>query len=118
MGSPVSVDPVLTLLADLMFAGIKLVPDGDSIWFRPAAAMTPDLAERVREHKPRLLAALVAGRLAEMVTSPDDLAPPWREEYEERAGIMEFEGNMTRERAEALALADVLRRMALQRATA
>ena len=31
----------------------------------------------------------------------------WRELYQERAGIMEFEGHMSRERAEKLAELDV-----------
>ena len=42
---------------------------------------------------------------------PDDLPGDWRMEFEERAAIMEYEGNMPRERAEALALADVVGRM-------
>ena len=42
---------------------------------------------------------------------PDDLPGDWRVEFEERAAIMEFDGNLPRERAEALALTDVLRRM-------
>ena len=42
---------------------------------------------------------------------PDDLPGDWRVEWEERAAIMEYDGNMPRERAEALALADVVDRM-------
>jgi hypothetical protein len=42
---------------------------------------------------------------------PDDLPGDWRMEFEERAAIMEYDGNMPRERAEALALADVVGRM-------
>ncbi len=44
---------------------------------------------------------------------PDDLPGDWRVEWEERAAIMEYEGNMPRERAEALALADIVGRMGM-----
>jgi hypothetical protein len=40
----------------------------------------------------------------------NDLDPKLREEFEERAGIMEFDGQLTRRLAESLALLDVLRR--------
>lgn len=40
------------------------------------------------------------------VACGQQLSGPWREVYEERAGVMEFEGNLPREHAEALALAD------------
>ena len=42
---------------------------------------------------------------------PDDLPGDWRCEWEERAAIMEYDGNMPRERAEAMAMAVVLRLM-------
>jgi len=41
-----------------------------------------------------------------------DLSGDWRDEYEERAAIVEYCGNLPRERAEALALAEIARRMA------
>ena len=41
----------------------------------------------------------------------DDLPADLRVEFEERAAIMEFDGRLPRERAEALALAEALRRM-------
>lgn len=43
--------------------------------------------------------------------SPADLTPDWRERWEERAAIMEFDAGMSRERAEADAFADILRVM-------
>jgi hypothetical protein len=43
---------------------------------------------------------------------PQGLPPEWHEEWDERAATMEFDGGMPRERAEALALADILKRMA------
>lgn len=45
--------------------------------------------------------------VSEMVSKLD---PALREEFEERAGIMEFEGAMLRDHAECLALLDVLHR--------
>jgi hypothetical protein len=42
---------------------------------------------------------------------PDDLPGDWRVEWEERAAIMEFDGKMPRERAEALALKDIIKMM-------
>lgn len=43
--------------------------------------------------------------VAEMVSKLD---PALREEFEERAGIMEFNGAMLRDHAECLALLDVI----------
>jgi hypothetical protein len=43
--------------------------------------------------------------------TPDDLSPDWHFCWDERAAIMEYDGKMPRERAEALALLDVLDRM-------
>jgi len=41
--------------------------------------------------------------------TPDDLPDNWRERYEERAAIAEYDGGLTREQAEAQALGDVVR---------
>lgn len=40
-----------------------------------------------------------------------DLPPDWQFEWDERAAILEFEGGLPRERAEAFALRDVVARM-------
>jgi len=40
---------------------------------------------------------------------PDDLNQYWRDRYEERAGIMEYCGNLLRRQAEALAWAETVR---------
>jgi hypothetical protein len=42
---------------------------------------------------------------------PDDLPGDWRCEWEERAAIMEYDGGLPREHAEAAALADILDRI-------
>ena len=41
----------------------------------------------------------------------DELPDDWRVWYEERAAIMEYDGGLPRERAEAMALAETLRLM-------
>lgn len=40
--------------------------------------------------------------------APAELPIEWHFAWDERAAIMEFDGNLPRERAEALALADIL----------
>ena len=42
---------------------------------------------------------------------PDDLRKPWRELYEERAAIREYEGGQAREHAEAEALRETVAMM-------
>ena len=37
----------------------------------------------------------------------EELPPEWAEEYEERAGILEFDGGLTRQQAETLALKEM-----------
>jgi hypothetical protein len=41
----------------------------------------------------------------------EDLDPDWRVEWEERAAIIECDGSLPREHAEALALADIIARI-------
>jgi len=43
--------------------------------------------------------------------APDDLTPEWHFLWDERAAVMEYDGKMPKERAEALALADILGQM-------
>ena len=43
------------LLVDLIGRGIELRAEGGRLRFRPVAAMTPELAERVKAHKGELL---------------------------------------------------------------
>jgi len=65
----------------------------------PKAAITPQLADLIRTHKPALIAALRAPT-AGISPDPDDV----REFYEERAAIMEHDANLPRPEAEAHAL--------------
>ncbi len=52
-------------------------------------------------HKPSISPAI----------SPDDLPGDWRVDWEERAAIMEYDGGMPRERAEAMALNEIIQQM-------
>lgn len=45
----------------------------------------------------------------------DQLPPDWRAAYEERAAIMEYDGGLSPEEANRLALVDTLERMARMR---
>ena len=53
------------LLADLTGRGIELRAEGGRLRFRPVAAMTPELAERVKAHKGELLDLLSPASMAE-----------------------------------------------------
>ena len=46
-----------------------------------------------------------------MHITPDDLPADWHFRWDERAGIMEYDGGLTTEYAEAEALKDILRQM-------
>jgi hypothetical protein len=46
-----------------------------------------------------------------LLSNPDDLHGEWRARFEERAAIMEYDGNMPRSQAEAKALEDTLQQM-------
>jgi hypothetical protein len=51
----------------------------------------------------------------EQVTTPEirveDLDPDWRVDWEERAAVLEYDGGHPRERAEALALREIICQM-------
>ncbi|MDM8008116.1 MAG: hypothetical protein QUV05_18405 [Phycisphaerae bacterium] len=95
------IEAAIELLADLGRRGIEMKADGEQLRYRPIRAMTPDLAEQVKAHKPALL-AIVAGDVSQI--TPDDLPACLRERFEERAGIMEFDANLTRDDAEDKAM--------------
>ena len=48
---------------------------------------------------------------ADRITSPHSLPMEWRVEYEERAAILEYDGELPRWRAEAQAMQEILARM-------
>src|SRR5215204_6302574 len=44
-----------TLLSELRGRGVEVVAEGELLRFRPRAAVTPELLDRLRAHKPSLL---------------------------------------------------------------
>jgi hypothetical protein len=59
------------------------------------------------------LRALRAGKSLDppTLTDIDDLPMDWRIEYEERAAILEYDGGLNRNEADAQALAEIKRRI-------
>ena len=51
------------LLAEILNRGIELATDGDRLRYRPADAVTPELADAITRHKPALI---------ELLARPDD----------------------------------------------
>src|SRR5262245_65192722 len=95
----------LTLLEQARSAGLTVIVQGDKLVIRGPRRAGP-LAEQLLAHKGEVLDALTA----EAVT-PADLPADWHSAWDERAAIREYDGGLPRERAEALALADILRQM-------
>jgi len=72
------------LLAELAGRGITLVVDGGQLIARgPAGAMTPELAQRLKQHKAALVEALTSGSAeaqaveANATAAVSDLPPGW-----------------------------------------
>ena len=83
------------IISTLTAHGVHLTRDAaGALRAGPAAAITPELAVLIREHRADLLSALAP--------PPDPLAV--REFFDERAAVFEFEAGVTREEAEAGAL--------------
>jgi hypothetical protein len=95
----------LNLLATAALAGLTVEADGDCLRIRfPRRAER--LARQLLAHKAEILPLLTPAGIR-----PDDLPQPWRELYEERAAIMEFDAYMVRADAEWFALRDILATM-------
>jgi hypothetical protein len=96
-------------LTELDGLGIQLEADGARLRFRPREAVTADLAARLKAHKAELLAILAtrktAVRLLEVTTT---WCPAWRDLWEERGSIIEYEGNTPRDLAEDRAFHELL----------
>lgn len=102
----------LKLLVELAIVGGELQADGDRLRIRPRV---DTLLPRIMSHKPAIL-SLIGDR--DGIILAHDLAvaalpPDARAEYEERAGIMEYDGGMDRPTAERKALRDTLARIVL-----
>lgn len=81
----------MSALDTLRHAGLTVEAEGDRLLVQPRSLLNEDLRALLREHKPEILALL------------RDAAPFDPESWEERAGIAEFDGALSREEAEALA---------------
>ena len=85
------------LLDRLTGLGLSLSADGEKLVVKPKSALTDDIRALIREHKPELMAALSAPITAK------EIEQSVSEFFEERAGIAEFDGGLSREEAEAQA---------------
>jgi hypothetical protein len=108
----------LDFLLDLEAHSVILTPHSERLIVdAPTGALTAVDRALLRRLKPDLLSILEGGGHDDLSPppdaglTPDDLPPDWHDLWEERAAIMEFDGSLPRERAEALALADALRSM-------
>jgi len=86
-------------LRDARAAGLTVTTDGALLTIR-GPRKAERLARQLLARKTEVLEALAA-----------DLPADWHELWDERAAIMEFDGGLPRERAEAAALAEVLKQM-------
>ena len=90
---------MLDLLDQLQNQGLTFTLDQGRLLVTPRSAITPAMAELIREHKPALVAALQA-RQAEPGAYLEDM----REFYEKRAAIIEYDGGLPKPEPEAHAL--------------
>ena len=84
------------ILREARMAGIELRAEGSDLALQAPAPPPAALLERLARHKPDIVALLRPGRGG---WSAED----WQAYFDERAGIAEFEGGLTRPEAEALA---------------
>jgi hypothetical protein len=84
--------------------------EGDRLRIRGPRRADP-IARQLLANKAKVLEALEAETILASNIEPDDLPGDWRVEWEERAAIMEYDGGLPRERAEAVALAAISQAM-------
>jgi hypothetical protein len=98
----------LALLQQARAAGLAVRAEGDRLCVRgPRRAEA--LVRLLLDHKAEVLAALAPA--APVTVTPAELPPDWYISWDERAAIMEYDGKLPRDRAEALALEDILAQM-------
>ena len=95
----------LTLLEQARSAGLVVMVRNDKLVVRGPRQLGA-LAEQLLSHKTEVLNALALEALR-----PADLPADWPFLWDDRAAIMEFDGGLHREQAEALALRDILGQM-------
>lgn len=108
---------VVTLLHKAHQAGMTLQAEGEKLHVRGPRSAAP-LVDLLAEHKLAILDVLHNSRAGKhpvprqsAVLSTEDLPEYWREMYEERAAIREYEGGQAREHAEAEALRETIEAM-------
>jgi hypothetical protein len=99
----------LTLLDEARAAGLEVQARDGRLMIRGPRRAEP-VVRRLLAHKALVLHALTGGGAGSDIT-PDQLPADWHLLWDERAAIMEYEGEMPRERAETRALADILDQM-------
>ena len=67
--------------------GIHLVVDGNDLLLTASAPPPPGFLDLLRDNKAEIIAALTAAK-----ASGEDIALDWRDWYEERAAIRQFDG--------------------------
>jgi hypothetical protein len=105
----------ITLLQEARAVGLVVVAMGDQLRIRGPRRAEP-IAKRLIAHKADVLKVLKRRLQAEMSSlpdppdgaSPNDLSGDWWVLWDERAAIMEYDGGLPREQAEAKALAEIL----------
>src|SRR6516225_7985186 len=95
----------LTLLKLARSAGLTVIAQGDKLVIRGPRRAKP-VAEQLLARKGEIIDALTVESL-----TPADLPADWHFVWDERAAIMEYDSGLPRERAEALALLDMLQQM-------
>jgi hypothetical protein len=86
------------ILREARAAGIDLGLDGDGLILQAQAPPAPELLDRLARHKQEIIDLLRPGRDG---WSAED----WQAYFDERAGIVEFDGGLPRREAEANAFA-------------
>src|SRR6516162_11945816 len=82
-------------------AGVELAIDGNDLLLDAATMPPASVVDALRRHKAEVVAVLRTG--------PDGWsADDWQAFFDERAGIMEFDGRLSRTEAEAQALASCI----------
>jgi hypothetical protein len=98
----------MSLLEEARAAGLILIIEEGRLRIRgPRRAET--VAQRLISHREEVLNLLNVKPAP--IIGPDDLPGDWRVDWEERAAIMEHDGKLPRERAEALALTEIVKAM-------
>ena len=95
LGDPASVNAA-TALDAARAAGLSIVTDGDDLVLQASVSPPVAILDLLSIHKPEIVTLLRPGNDG---WSGED----WREFFEERAGIAEFDGGLPRDQAEARA---------------